>query len=613
MSQGAISAAALTRAINVLLLTTLAGWCGLLVASEVSTIVVLDNLYWTTGYTAGALLAWRGYLSGHGEPQICRWSSIGLTTLVIAQLIWAVQVATQWTPFPGPSDPFFLSTGPAIAIGLWQMSRQRLESSAHKAVLLDTATLLVGVLTISLVLFLPRQGSYTFVQLLVMAGYPLGLALPTCLGIILILALRARFDWRALALPLGTLLLAMLWVEWNLRFLAGHLMDGDWVNVGFAGVAIFLGFGAANYRLALISDERLDRRYEAILRMLPLVMVITAAAGFTLVHSNGGMQEDIELVAALGGSTAVVLAVIRQSYLLRDRDRLLAAEHLISQRERELEEINRDLEQRVELRTAELVKSQKLAALGSLVTGVAHELNTPLGNALVVSSAMAAHLDDVRQQIESGSMRRSSLDDFMRRTEEGISMIERNLQRAADLVSKFKQIAVDRSASGKREFDLGEALRGIAEMNRMRLRDRPFQIVVESNDTLRLDSYPGPLGQLLDILIDNAVRHGFDGRESGEVRLSAAPHGDSEVELKVSDDGQGIRAEYLGQIFDPFFTTRLGHGGSGLGLHVGWNIAEGVLGGRIEVTSAPGRGTTCRIVMPRVAPGSAEQASLAGV
>jgi signal transduction histidine kinase len=612
MNHGAISAAALTRTIKVLLTTTLAGWCGLLFVDDQSTVVVLDNLYWTTGYAAGALLAWRGYLGESGETQICRWSAIGLATLTAAQLIWAYQVATQWTPFPGPSDPFFLSTGPAIAIGLWHIAKQRLDPSAQKAVLLDTATLLVGVLTASLVLFLPRQGHYTFMQLLVMAGYPLGLALPTCLGIILILALRARFDWRALALPLGTLLLAVLWVEWNLRFLAGHLLDGDWVNVGFAAVAIFLGFGAANYRLAVISDEHLDRRYEAILRMLPLAMVITAAAGFTLVHSNGGMKEDIELVAALGGSTAVVLAVMRQSYLLRDRERLLAAESLVSQRERELEEINRELEQRVEMRTTELVKSQKLAALGSLVTGVAHELNTPLGNALVVSSTMAAQLEDIRQQIESGSIRRSSLDDFMRRAEDANSMIDRNLRRAAELVSNFKQIAVDRSASGKRKFDLGNALRGIAEMNRMGLRDRPYRITVETPDNLYLDSYPGPLGQLLDILIDNAVRHGFDGRDSGEIRLSVAPHGDASVELLVIDDGHGIRAVDLDQIFDPFFTTRLGHGGSGLGLHVGWNIAEGVLGGRIEVTSTRGRGTTCRIVMPRVAPGTAEQSSLSG-
>ncbi|MEJ7806586.1 MAG: HAMP domain-containing sensor histidine kinase, partial [Telluria sp.] len=249
----------------------------------------------------------------------------------------------------------------------------------------------------------------------------------------------------------------------------------------------------------------------------------------------------------------------------------------------------------------ELVRRDKLAALGALVAGVAHELNTPIGNSLVVATTMAEHVDTLAGNVDSG-LRRSTLESYLERAREASEILVRNLHRAAKLVSTFKQLAVDRTTSQRRVFSVAELVEEVALPLRISIRKRPISMVLYLAPGLSMDSYPGPLSQVLSNLFENCLVHGFGPDAAGSIRISAWPVGDAQIGISVADDGTGIAPELADRVYDPFFTTRLGSGGSGLGLHVAHNIVSGVLGGQIELHSEPGKGTTFTLTLPRVAP-----------
>lgn len=290
--------------------------------------------------------------------------------------------------------------------------------------------------------------------------------------------------------------------------------------------------------------------------------------------------------------------------------------------ERHLQEINETLEIRVAKRTEalrasnaelsaaldtlretqeSLVQAEKMAALGALVAGVAHELNTPLGNSLIASNTVRDQGRELRQQLEGG-LRRSALESYLDDAELASGIIQRNLERAATLVSSFKQVAVDQASSQRRVFALAEVVDEIVMTVRPSLRRRPFKLTAEVDKTLRLDSYPGALGQVLTNLITNAITHGFEDRDAGTVRVRGFAEGAEAAVLEVSDDGLGIPASAQRRIFEPFFTTRMGRGGSGLGLHIVHSLVTNVLSGTITVESTEGEGTRIRVTIPLNAP-----------
>ena len=175
-----------------LFVLTLIGWVGVRFATVKSQIIFFDNLHWTAGYATGSLLAWFAHFKTKKFSPVIFWTAIGLSLFTMGQIVWNIQVIKNWMPFPGPSDIFFLSTGPLISIGLWQLARMHMNASARRTLVLDTAMLLVGILTASMLTFLPRQGGYTITQVVVMAAYPLGIMLPSCLAFNLLVTLRAR-------------------------------------------------------------------------------------------------------------------------------------------------------------------------------------------------------------------------------------------------------------------------------------------------------------------------------------------------------------------------------------------------------------------------------------
>ncbi len=279
-------------------------------------------------------------------------------------------------------------------------------------------------------------------------------------------------------------------------------------------------------------------------------------------------------------------------------------ENRIKDRTLELANANEDLREtllRLEHAQDELVRSEKMAALGSLVAGVAHELNTPIGNSLTVASTLAHQTEAFQEELTKG-IKRSALDAYLAGNREGADILMHSLTRAAELVSSFKQVAVDQSSLNRREFRLRDTFNEILMTLGPTLRKTPHRVELEVVDDVFLDSFPGPVGQILTNLIHNALIHGLATSEPGTIAVRATRLGSDKVQISVSDTGVGIPDEYLSRVFDPFFTTRLGQGGSGLGLHIVYNLVTKTLGGSIRVDSAPGKGACFTMELPLRAP-----------
>jgi len=311
------------------LIGLLTGIIGVLLAHDIAWIQVFDNLHWTSGYAVGALLAWQGVRLARkrGDSAAPWWCfTLGLVAYTIAQLIWAAQVYFDWTPFPGPSDPFFLMLGPAFAIGIYVYGRPHFNQAEWRIVLLDTSLLLITMLIATIAFYLPHQGDETLLQMTIMTAYPLGFWAAASLGLMLMLEMRARFEPRSLLLIFATLADIVLWNQWNLRIFADALIDGSWLNILFSPFAVLLGLGALLWRPEPKPDVRWENFCEGILRMLPLFLVTLAAAGIILSIIMPGVSEAVQTLAVTGGLVVVVLATIRQSLTLKDRDLLLAAQ-----------------------------------------------------------------------------------------------------------------------------------------------------------------------------------------------------------------------------------------------------------------------------------------------
>ncbi|MCP5196520.1 MAG: PAS domain S-box protein [Gammaproteobacteria bacterium] len=312
--------------------------------------------------------------------------------------------------------------------------------------------------------------------------------------------------------------------------------------------------------------------------------------------------------------TGDILDVLWSAETIRfgDQEVMLSLIYDITERKRVEEELQRHrehLEELVTERTAELhqamdqlVQSEKLAALGQLVAGVAHELNTPLGNTRTVASTLAEHLRVFAAAIESGALRRSQVDSFLSRGQEAVDLLERNTARAADLIEHFKQVAVDQTSMRRRRFNLRQTIEEMLVTLRPQFKHTAHRVELDIAPELELDSYPGPLEQVIANLVGNSLTHGFVGMETGIIRMHAAALGPAQVVLRYTDDGLGIPPTILNHIFEPFFTTRLGQGGSGLGLYIVYNLVTSVLGGAVKVESLPGQGAGFTFVLPRDAP-----------
>jgi signal transduction histidine kinase len=276
-----------------------------------------------------------------------------------------------------------------------------------------------------------------------------------------------------------------------------------------------------------------------------------------------------------------------------------------------LQEFNQNLEQLVGDRTQELsntldalkaaqsqlVESEKMASLGGLVAGVAHEINTPIGVGVTVASALAEHTIEFASTYKSGKMKRSELEEFLDIATQSSNSLLTNLNQAAALIQSFKEVAVDRSSEERRTFIVRDYLDEILIQLKPKWRNSKHSIEIKGDTKIAIDSYPGALSQVVTNLLMNSLIHAYEPGESGQLVFDWQQEGDR-LRLEYSDDGKGIPPENLSKIFEPFFTTKRGQGGSGLGLHIVYNLVTQKLLGEVECKSKVGVGTKFIIKLP---------------
>jgi signal transduction histidine kinase len=320
--------------------------------------------------------------------------------------------------------------------------------------------------------------------------------------------------------------------------------------------------------------------------------------GVLAVLDSKPRRQDDESVALIdlfqARAAAELERVIAQESLQHLADTL---ENRVAERTEELEAANASLSEAM----SQLVQREKMASLGNLVAGIAHELNTPIGNALTVSTALSELQTELSEALDAGALKRSMLERHIRENSDAARLIERNLQRAAELITHFKQVAVDQTSMRRRDFHLDELVRDVLSTVSPLLKRTPHRVDVDISPGLALESYPGPLEQVLTNLIENSLIHGFQEGSTGRILISATQIEDR-VQLNYSDDGIGIPALLQHRVFDPFYTSKLGQGGSGLGLYLVYTLVHGPLAGTIQLDDSPGQGARFTMVFPLSAP-----------
>jgi PAS domain S-box-containing protein len=327
---------------------------------------------------------------------------------------------------------------------------------------------------------------------------------------------------------------------------------------------------------------------------------------------RGGGHPDILCevsgkIISLGNETLMILAFEDITEKHHYEANILSLNATLERRVGERTQELSDALGRLTAAQTELVRTEKMAALGSLVAGIAHELNTPIGNSLTVASTMQDQSREFSNSMAQG-LTRSRLSEYLAATTEGAGILMRSLHHAANLVSSFKQVAVDQTSVNRRRFDLHDTVDEILLTMGPALRKTTHTVERNIPHNISLESYPGPLGQVVTNLINNALVHGLEGREHGKVLVSARMLEDKQVEIVVSDNGIGIPEANLARVFDPFFTTKLGKGGSGLGLHIVYNLAHDALGGTIALESTVGHGACFTLTVPLIAPAVTDSA-----
>jgi signal transduction histidine kinase len=282
---------------------------------------------------------------------------------------------------------------------------------------------------------------------------------------------------------------------------------------------------------------------------------------------------------------------LEHSYELEDK---------INKRTAALKESNQELLSTLEKLhqfQGQLVESEKMASLGDMVAGVAHEVNTPIGLGVTASTLLADRIEEITAAFEDKTLKSSQLKKFLQEGGENVAIIYRNLNRAANLISSFKKVAVDQSSEEIRSFDVKELLSEVLLTLRPQLHSLPYIIDIDCPSKLIIASKPGPLNQILINLIMNSVIHGFEGRDSGKITITVMLLS-NQLNMLFQDDGIGVDEAIEHKVFEPFTTTKRGEGGSGLGLHLVYNLVTQALGGTIVLNSELGKGVTVEINFP---------------
>ena len=290
----------------------------------------------------------------------------------------------------------------------------------------------------------------------------------------------------------------------------------------------------------------------------------------------------------------------------------------LQQAEQENRQLTQSLEQKIEQRTEalktsnqellntlatlhqyqnQIVETEKMASLGQMVAGVAHEVNTPIGLGVTASTLLQDKLADIQKAFDEKKLTSSQLSKFLSESKENLGIIYRNMERAASLISSFKRVAVDQSNENRRQFNMLQLINEVLLSLRPNLKKTQHQVIVNCPADLEIDSKPGPINQILINLVMNSLIHAFEHIEQGEMKIEVEVN-QNNCCLVYSDNGSGVPESIKKRIFDPFVTTKRGEGGSGLGLHLVYNLVTQALNGKIHLDSTLGLGIRIQIDFP---------------
>jgi signal transduction histidine kinase len=300
-------------------------------------------------------------------------------------------------------------------------------------------------------------------------------------------------------------------------------------------------------------------------------------------------KTELDLLAFIASHVAVAIARMQADRAIRKaKDSLENQNAALNQALTQLQEAQ-----------SELVRQEKLASLGQMVAGVAHEINTPLGICVTATSHLVEELRLTKEELAAGEMTEDSLNSFFDVVDQSLRIMTTNTQRAASLVRSFKQVAVDQSSDNIRNFNLCKYVGEILLSLQPKLKGRPVKVQVDCPADLEVNSFPGAVSQILTNMVVNSLVHGFERDQPGHITIRARLEEDDMIAFDYGDDGAGMDADTLDKLFDPFFTTKRGTGGSGLGAHILYNLVTGSLGGSLRVESNPGQGLQYYLRFPR--------------
>lgn len=365
------------------------------------------------------------------------------------------------------------------------------------------------------------------------------------------------------------------------------------------GAQNILGYSAENTKgqpfTMLIPGER-HRRAREMLEQARRGQPVTRFDGRMQRNDGSEVDVSISLTPVRDRDGGLVGAAIVASDITERKQAELALEREVAERTTANRELQATLDQ---LRDAQdqLVQAEKMASLGGLVAGVAHEINTPVGVGVTAASHLRIKLEDLQRAYAEGQLKRSQLDHFIENADQATHIVLSNLRRASELIQSFKQVAVDQSSSERRRFRLREYIDEILLSLKPRIKRSNVTVEVDCDPALELNSVPGAYSQIFTNLVLNSLLHGYEAQQTGCIRLRADIQGQTLV-VDYRDDGQGMDAETLSRIFDPFFTTKRGSGGSGLGMHVVYNLITQKLRGKVRVESRPGQGMHLQMRLP---------------